>query len=365
MISNIGSVKKVTSLPRFKYPGGNWRAGLFCIAMFAASDSAALVQCDVLDNYPTVFQIREANGALEFLLSGENFDRDKFAAPAMRLTGVSDDYKFSFEYVGDKNCREGECGDMASACQVKIPKIELSGQNAKQLRMLSYMPDEVEQNIKACVTDGDDTYFGISFYDGEGTTGVGGIGRFDSQTGEVEIRRPPVLRAVSVDNIAFDGRFLWIGTSHDYECSDPPPAIGLLLYDWEQNMFYREGKPIRGVCGFRIFDIHVDDGLVWVATELGVTQMVRLSDVPAADLNDTYYGSRHFAPVTGNPPLMGQASCNELSMTLLDKLHGVGSPTDFDQYYELFKNLARFRPHILKEYVDRIRNNPVPEIISQ
>jgi hypothetical protein len=365
MVPKLRIIPKAISLGVKKSRGFRWRLGLFTLALFTSWDSAALVQCDVLDKYPTVFQIRETDGALEFLLSGENYDRDKFIAPAMRLTKVSDDYKFVFEHAGQRKCREGECRDVANTCQAKIPKIELTKQSAKNIRMLTYTPDKVEQNVKACVTDGDVTYFGISFYDGEGTTGVGGIGRFDSKTGEVEIRRLPILHAVTVDNLAFDGRFLWIGTSHDYECSDPPPAQGLLIYDWEQNLLSQESKKIGGICGFRIYDIHIKDDRVWVATELGVSQGEMWDALsPDEQLSEMSYGWRHFAPVKGNPPMITKVSCDELTITLLNTLEGGRSRTGLD-YDELFNNLARFRPTVLRKYVDRIGKNSVRENISQ
>jgi len=350
-------IHKVISLCINKERGDRWQLGLFTIALLVSWDAAALVECDYLENYPTVFQIRETDGVLEFLLSGENYDVSKKAAPAIRLTEVSDDNKFVFEHAGYRNCGDGECLDVASACQVEIPKIELSKQRAKSLLMLSYTPDEVEQTVKACVTDGDDTYFGISFYDGEDTTGVGGIGRFDSKTGEVEIRRLPILHSVSVDNIAFDGRFLWIGTSHDYECSDPPPAEGLLIYDWEQNLLAQVSREVTGVYGFRIYDIHIKDGNIWVATELGLSLGTRWGhSFPDFQLTEIrLFGWQYFAPVKGKPPMMREVFCDDLSITLLNTLEAVRSPTGLRPYDKLFNNLAKFHPRILMKYVESIR----------
>ncbi len=70
----------------------------------------------------------------------------------------------------------------------------------------------LEQEIGPCVEGDAAVWFGIEFYEGEGMSGVGGVGRFGTLAGRVDVRRPVPLRDSSVNVLANDGRTLWIGT---------------------------------------------------------------------------------------------------------------------------------------------------------
>lgn len=86
-----------------------------------------------------------------------------------------------------------------------------------------------ENGIGPFQFDGRRLWFGVSFYDGEGSSGVGGIGTFDPSTGAYRIRRLAALNDWSVSALRLDGRYIWLGLASYGE--GRTAAGGLLRYE--------------------------------------------------------------------------------------------------------------------------------------
>jgi hypothetical protein len=63
------------------------------------------------------------------------------------------------------------------------------------------------------VVDGE-LWFGKSFYDGEGTSGVGGFGYFDTRSRQFVIHSPAQIRNYSVSAILVETDCIWLGLAH-------------------------------------------------------------------------------------------------------------------------------------------------------
>ena len=124
-----------------------------------------------------------------------------------------------------------------------------------------------------CAESGPFVYGGLSFYDGEGFTGTGGLLRFDRRTQKIELRRPPMLRDVSVNSIAADGDVVWFGTTRREECAGFPFVHGLVRYDWKSGAIRTWEGSDDGPIGFLINAIAIRNGSVWVETELGLSKL--------------------------------------------------------------------------------------------
>jgi hypothetical protein len=125
-----------------------------------------------------------------------------------------------------------------------------------------------KQEVGTCLDHGGYVWFGLAFYDGEGYTGVGGLGRFDPSTGRVELRRPPLLRDWSAGALAHDGKNLWLATWRYGEGGDEP-AVGFVRYDWDRDRLVPEPD---AMCGFLVTGVAVVDGVLWVASDGGLSR---------------------------------------------------------------------------------------------
>jgi len=124
-----------------------------------------------------------------------------------------------------------------------------------------------------CAESGPFVYGGLSFYDGEGITGTGGLLRLDRATKKVEVRRLPILRDVSVNGIAADGDIVWFGTTREQECLGQPFVHGLVRYDWKSGDITTWEGADDGPIGFVITAIVLRDRSLWVQTELGLSRL--------------------------------------------------------------------------------------------
>lgn len=124
------------------------------------------------------------------------------------------------------------------------------------------------QEIGGCLAHGGYVWLGLAFYDSEGITGVGGVGRFDSATGRVEIRRPPALRGWSSGPLLHDGRDLWLATWRYAEGGDEP-AIGVVRYDWAGDRLVPEPD---AMCGFLASRMLSHGGALWLASDGGLSR---------------------------------------------------------------------------------------------
>ena len=197
----------------------------------------------------------------------------------------------------------------------------------------------VDQKYGACTVRDGNTWFGISYYRGEGSTGIGGIGRYDPKTRKLELRRPKVLRESSIFHLLHDGDYLWLGTAGEYECEGTPPTLGLVRYDWKTGnaLAFLDGSD--GPCGLLVNGLAQVGDDVWVATDLGLSRWNR----------KTSKWRNYVLDAAASPPAR-ETSCPDLYRRLLQTLPRSGwnevMPAE-SPYHQLTKTLARLRPRAL------------------
>jgi hypothetical protein len=187
-----------------------------------------------------------------------------------------------------------------------------------------------------CAETGLWIYGGLSFYDGEGMTGTGGLLRLDKKSRTVAVRRLPILRDVSINSIAADGNVVWFGTTRHQECDGEPFVHGLVRYDWATREVKTYEGSDDGPIGFVINDLLLDEHSLWAATDLGISRLDRDSN--------TWH---HYTPAKK------ERSAKEILEDLLRK-----TPRDclrsenFEN--ELVEGLAKFRPKLLASYLQSV-----------
>ena len=78
--------------------------------------------------------------------------------------------------------------------------------------------------------DGDNLWFGKSFYHGEGMRGVGAFGYFDTTARQYQLFSPPEIAAWQVSAILVEKDSVWLGLDHFGEDISTSPG-GLLRWD--------------------------------------------------------------------------------------------------------------------------------------
>ena len=228
----------------------------------------------------------------------------------------------------------------------KIPPIEMSNEEA-----IRYSPNlakwddlEIEQCVAATFTDGDLIWFGIEFYDGEGTTGIGGFGKYDMKARKIEIVRPSLTINSSIRPLLYDGHSLWFGTYHSWECIGTPPANGLIRYEWKTGKIQSYEGTDDGPCGFLIRDILRKGRYLWVATDFGLSRW---------DYRKKKW--EHFVPTPGEAIPFRCTICQAIYAELLNSLPKENDPEEcnnFSNYYEQLTNeLEEFYPKFLRGYL--------------
>lgn len=122
---------------------------------------------------------------------------------------------------------------------------------------------DISVEIGPVTDDGDRIWFGLTFYDGEGLDGVGGVGWFDPHTREAELIYPPEMADYSVSAISIEAGKLLLGLVIRPE--EAIIGLGLARYDPVSGAFERildEGH-ITGIATaeHRIFAVS-DQGLL-------------------------------------------------------------------------------------------------------
>jgi len=90
-------------------------------------------------------------------------------------------------------------------------------------------PDEENEQMGPRQAETDRLWFGKTFYDGEGWTGVGGFGYFDCATRAFRLFSPPEIQRWSVSTILVEPEAIWLGLYRRGEYGDT--AGGLLRWD--------------------------------------------------------------------------------------------------------------------------------------
>ena len=86
-------------------------------------------------------------------------------------------------------------------------------------------PDKYDQNIGPFQFVGDQLWFGITFYDGEGTSGIGGVGYFDTRSNQFHIDHYPEIADWSATALLVEDDYLWVGLTQRPEGSAVPGGL--------------------------------------------------------------------------------------------------------------------------------------------
>ena len=87
----------------------------------------------------------------------------------------------------------------------------------------------IEETIGPAQTEGDKLWFGKTFYDGEGNSGMGGFGYFDASDRQYHLFAPPELADDSVSAILVEPDAVWLGIVRNGEYGGSPG--GVFRYD--------------------------------------------------------------------------------------------------------------------------------------
>ena len=100
-----------------------------------------------------------------------------------------------------------------------------------KLNQRSIPPDQADINeeIGPHQLEGGRLWFGKTFYNGEGSTGVGGFGYFDAATRSYRLYSPPEIHRWSVSSILVEPDFIWLALYHRGEYGNN--SGGLLRWD--------------------------------------------------------------------------------------------------------------------------------------
>jgi hypothetical protein len=120
----------------------------------------------------------------------------------------------------------------------------------------------IEEAIGPAQTEGDKLWFGKTFYDGEGNSGVGGLGYFDASDRQYHLFTPPELADCSVSAIRVEPDAVWLGIVQLGEYGGSPR--GVLRYDRKTETVRRYALP-DAVYGFS-----VSGNRMLVATSSGI-----------------------------------------------------------------------------------------------
>lgn len=227
------------------------------------------------------------------------------------------------------------------SCSEKVPVINLTKQEYIDLhpdpRYPDYFPDTIEQAPTSCTRVDSLVYFGLAFYGGEGSGGVGGIGRLNLHTGKVDVRRPQLLRTASVGKLLVLDKSVWVTTKNNSE-GTTGPGIGIARYDWVQDDLETFQGTKDGPCGMWANDMLVHDGDLWVATELGISRY--------SLKRGTW---RHFVPLNATSQDLRETTCHEIYQEVASHLSA--TPEKMDVVCDLNGGHPRgiFR-HLLQEY---------------
>jgi hypothetical protein len=190
-----------------------------------------------------------------------------------------------------------------------------------------------------CVREGTISYGGISFYDGEGMNGRGGLLRKDA-SGKVELRRPAELTGRSVSALAVRDGVVWFGTTRHEECMGDLFEHGLVRYEWSTRKASTFEGSDDGPLGFVIKDLLFDDDVLWVATDLGISRLQL----------ETKTWRHWIATERGSRWAMEETTPDALHRRLLQSVPRDALMTDAYEN-QLIEALARFRPRFLQHYL--------------
>jgi hypothetical protein len=107
----------------------------------------------------------------------------------------------------------------------------------------------IAETIGPAQAEGDKLWFGKTFYDGEGNSGVGGFGYFGTSDRQYHLFAPPELADYSVSAIRVEPDAVWMGIFLSGEYGGSP--AGVLRYDRKTQVVHKYELP-DAVYGFTI-----------------------------------------------------------------------------------------------------------------
>jgi len=117
--------------------------------------------------------------------------------------------------------------------EYRLPRSELkTWQQARKDDIANGIPADqplISEEIGPHQLEGNRLWFGKTFYNGEGWTGVGGFGYFDAATRSYRLYSPPEIHRWSVSAIRVEPDFIWLGLYHRGEYGNN--SGGLLRWD--------------------------------------------------------------------------------------------------------------------------------------
>jgi hypothetical protein len=154
----------------------------------------------------------------------------------------------------------------------------------------------IDEQIGPVQIEGDRVWFGKTFYDGEGNTGIGGFGYFDAGTRTYKLFSPPELADWSVSAILVDPRFVWLGLVDRGEGAEI--TGGLLRFD-------RESEEIKSIKFPDIVSNFIPSGgQIVIATDYGFA-LISGNRLQRYVLDCTSDGRLQIVPTTtGNSDLL-------------------------------------------------------------
>ncbi len=111
---------------------------------------------------------------------------------------------------------------------------------------------QIEEGIGPWKLEKDKLWFGKSFYDGEGTTGVGGFGYFEVTDRKYHLFAPPEIAGWSVSAIDVGPGAVWMALVQNGEYGGS--SGGLLRYDRQSGVYLHIGFPDIGTRLIRVGD---------------------------------------------------------------------------------------------------------------
>jgi len=308
--------------------------------------------CSIAHAYPEVSELRVENGELVAIL-GTYFAQTKDRGSAKRPQYLIEHPRLS-KSAGGKWEKDGVSGPPdwwhgAREQCIDAPSDEQAAWKAAhgELPFSKGSHDWFNQHISSCASDGDSLWGGISFYDGEGGWGVGGLVRQDIETGTVEFVRPRQLIDGSTGPLAYFADNLWMGDTWSGECAGPPSGEGLKRLKQFTDSYGVEEVP--EVCGFAVRDFQELNGALWVATELGLSKLT----------DDGGPIWTNFVPDLNHRDLMRQVTCDALYEELL-KSTRLANTTGFDigNAFDVFwERVSTLRPDFARRYLRKLHGH--------
>ena len=120
----------------------------------------------------------------------------------------------------------------------------------------------IEEKIGPVQSERDKLWFGKTFYDGEGNSGVGGFGYFDTSDRRYHLFVPPEVADYSVSAIRVEPDAVWMGIFQSGEYGGSPAWV--LRYDRKTQVLHKYGLPDA------VYGLTVSGNRTLVSTSSGI-----------------------------------------------------------------------------------------------